>query len=367
MEKTFGAFVRQLRVAQGYSLRAFAREIGVSGNFLSEMERGRFAPPSEGKIVLIAEKLGRNTDEMLALAGKVSSDVIEIILQRPKELTTLLRRFQHAPAAKVSAYTSALASAPALDFYPLETVSHENHTAVIGESGSGKSLLTKYLIYSYFQNADVRVYDSDTAPADWGGLEVIGRKGDYAAIARCMAEDVEELQRRTSLHGEGYDCGGEVVRVIEEYPSTAAELAERPEIQSMCKDIGLLWLRRLLRRGRKYRMKVFAVAQEFEVNAWKIAGEGGLRRAFTVLYVGSTAYQALLLIKDKPYRERLRVYFDGVPYPCLVDVKGRLFPAEISDLSGFAEIEDGAITAHAAFRINDSSNSQAYADDGQRR
>jgi hypothetical protein len=51
----------------------------------------------------------------------------------------------------------------------------------------------EYLIHSYFQQAHVRVYDSDAAPDDWGGLEVIGRKGDYAAIARCMAEDVEEL------------------------------------------------------------------------------------------------------------------------------------------------------------------------------
>ncbi len=163
---------------------------------------------------------------------------------------------------------------------------------------------------------------------------------------------MEELQRRTSLHGEGLDCSREVVRVIEEYPSTAAELAERPEIHHLSKEIGLLWLRRLLRRGRKYRMKVFAVAQEFEVDAWKIAGEGGLRRAFTVLYLGATAYQALVLIKDKPYRERLRAYFDGVPYPCLVDVKGRFFPAEIPDLAGFAQAEDRTI---AARRINGSS------------
>jgi hypothetical protein len=137
---------------------------------------------------------------------------------------------------------------------------------VVGETGSGKSLLTKYLIHTYFQQVHVRVYDSDTAPADWGGLDVIGRKGDYPAIARCMAEDMEELQRRTSLHGEGRDCGGEVVWVIEEYPSMAAELAERPEVHHLSRDIGLLWLRRL-RRGRKYRMKVFAVAREFEVNA----------------------------------------------------------------------------------------------------
>jgi hypothetical protein len=56
-------------------------------------------------------------------------------------------------------------------------------------------------------------------------------------------------------------------------------------------------LRRLLRRGRKYRMKVFAVAQEFEVKAWRS--------------------------------------FDRIPYPCLVDVKGRFYAAQIPDLSRF--------------------------------
>jgi hypothetical protein len=66
------------------------------------------------------------------------------------------------------------------------------------------------------------------------------------------------------------------------------------------------------------------------------------------LYLGSTAYQALVLIKDKPYRERLRAYFDSAPYPCLVDVKGRFFPAAIPDLSRFTQIEDGAVAAPAA-------------------
>jgi len=52
---------------------------------------------------------------------------------------------------------------------------------------------------------------------------------------------------------------------------------------------------------------------EFEVNAWKIAGEGGLRRAFTVLYLGLSAYQALSNVKDKAQREQLRGYFDHAP------------------------------------------------------
>ena len=266
MEKTFGAMVRQQRTSKGYSLREFSRRLGVSPNFVSSMERGLFSPPSEEKIVLTAEELGQDKDEMLALAGKVSSNQV---------------------------FNS-----------------------------------------SYFGDADIRVYDSDAAPEDWGNLDVVGRKGDHLAIAEGMAEDLEALQDRTKLHGDGYDCGKELVWVREEYPSTAAELVEVIEGEGIFKNIGLFWLRRLLRRGRKYRMKVFAVAQEFEVNAWKIAGEGGLRRAFTVLYLGSTAYQALFLIKDKAYREQLRIFFDSVSHPCLVDVKGRFYPAKIPDLSG---------------------------------
>jgi hypothetical protein len=85
------------------------------------------------------------------------------------------------------------------------------------------------------------------------------------------------------------------------------------ETVDLPKDIGLVWLRLLLRRGRKYRMKVFAVAQEFEVNAWKIAGEGDPRRAFTSLYLGAAAYHALSTVKDKAQRKQLRGHFDGVP------------------------------------------------------
>jgi len=109
------------------------------------------------KIVLIAEILEQNTDELLALAGKVSSDLIEIILQRPKETAALLRRLRHVPASKIAAAKDQLAATEPLEFYPLETVSGENHTAMVGESGSGKSLLTKYLIHSYFRDAHVRV------------------------------------------------------------------------------------------------------------------------------------------------------------------------------------------------------------------
>lgn len=332
MSKIFGTLIRELRKKQGITVRQLAIESGLSPTFISGMERGIKSFPGELKVKAIAEVLGQNSDELLALTGKVSSDVLDIILQKPIETCDLIRRLNHTSAAKRKTLAPMpIELAPELEFYPLELVSQENHTAVIGESGSGKSVLTQYLIQEFFQHAQVRAYDSDASPKDWTSFDVVGRKGNYQAIAEAMEWDLDELGFRTERHGDGQPSGDEIVRVIEEYPSTAAELADL-NVKGMSSDIGSVWLRKLLRRGRKYRIKVFAVAQEFEVSAWKIAGEGGLRRAFTVLYLGATAHQALSQVKDTEYRKALRHYLNGEKYPCLVDVKGKFMPVQIPEL-----------------------------------
>jgi hypothetical protein len=55
------------------------------------MERGAFDPPSEEKIRTIAAVLGVDADEMLAIAGRVSSDLLDVIRKRPTLYATLLR------------------------------------------------------------------------------------------------------------------------------------------------------------------------------------------------------------------------------------------------------------------------------------
>ena len=44
-----------------------------------------------------------------------------------------MRRLSHAPAGQLKAYREALPALAPLEFYPLATVSHENHTAVVGK------------------------------------------------------------------------------------------------------------------------------------------------------------------------------------------------------------------------------------------
>src|ERR1700736_5995900 len=87
----FGAFVRREREANEIGLREMAKMIGVSPTYLSKVERDEFPPPVEDKVKAIARIINCDADELLARAGRVSSDLSDIIKRRPIELAALLR------------------------------------------------------------------------------------------------------------------------------------------------------------------------------------------------------------------------------------------------------------------------------------
>jgi transcriptional regulator with XRE-family HTH domain len=89
--KSFGALVRREREAKEIGLREMAKKIGVSPTYLSKVERDEFPPPAEDKVRKIAEIIGRDADELLALAGRVASDLTDIIRQHPREMADFLR------------------------------------------------------------------------------------------------------------------------------------------------------------------------------------------------------------------------------------------------------------------------------------
>lgn len=90
-QKRFGARIRALREAQEISLRKFAERAQISPTYLSKVERDEFPPPGEDAVRRIAEILGEDPDELLALAGKVASDLPGIIQQQPRAMATFLR------------------------------------------------------------------------------------------------------------------------------------------------------------------------------------------------------------------------------------------------------------------------------------
>ena len=104
----FGETLRARRMAQvendpAFSLRKVAGRMGIEPSYLSKIERGEEPPPGEKTIRRLAEELGENPDALLALAGKVSSDLLEIIRERPTVLAELLRALRGMSAKRVSA------------------------------------------------------------------------------------------------------------------------------------------------------------------------------------------------------------------------------------------------------------------------
>lgn len=89
--KKFGAFIRREREGKEIGLRKMAKIIGVSPSYLSEVERDEFPPPAEDKVRAIAKIIGCDTDDLLARAGRVSTDITDIIKRHPVELAALLR------------------------------------------------------------------------------------------------------------------------------------------------------------------------------------------------------------------------------------------------------------------------------------
>ena len=71
--------------------------VGIEPAYLSKVERGDVSPPSEATTVKLANELAEDPDVMLAMAGKVSSDLQEIIRKRPRLFADLIRELKSAP------------------------------------------------------------------------------------------------------------------------------------------------------------------------------------------------------------------------------------------------------------------------------
>ena len=106
-DHSFGEFLRERRMtraakSRAFSLRQLAGRVGIEPSYLSKIERGEQPPPGEDTIHRIAKELGEDPDVLLALAGKVSSDLAQIIRERPTLVGGLLRSIRRVPAKRVA-------------------------------------------------------------------------------------------------------------------------------------------------------------------------------------------------------------------------------------------------------------------------
>jgi len=99
---TFGCWVRERRESlrednPDYSIRRVAQGMGIQPSYLSKVERDEVAPPSEETTRKLADVLNVDEDELLARAGKVSSDLQKLIRKRPVQWAKLIRGLREMP------------------------------------------------------------------------------------------------------------------------------------------------------------------------------------------------------------------------------------------------------------------------------
>ena len=89
-EKTFGQYLRDIRIKAKLSQRDLAKAIGVDFTYLSKIENDKMAPPSEDTIKKIAKVLEEDPDKLIIMADKIPSDYKEVFQSSP-DVPMLLR------------------------------------------------------------------------------------------------------------------------------------------------------------------------------------------------------------------------------------------------------------------------------------
>ncbi|MDP9350109.1 MAG: helix-turn-helix domain-containing protein [Chloroflexota bacterium] len=90
MEDSFGEVLRAKRRAANLSQRELAAQLGMDFSYISKLENGRLPPPSADTVVAISRILSCQPEELLALAGKLPSEVQGGVGRHPRAQEFLL-------------------------------------------------------------------------------------------------------------------------------------------------------------------------------------------------------------------------------------------------------------------------------------
>jgi transcriptional regulator with XRE-family HTH domain len=95
MDKSLGEIIRELRDEKNYSLREFAKEIGIRPSQLSDIERGGQYPTVE-RLQKIALLLGIDFDKLKGYEVRIEKRFRDLVRKDP-EVGMLLRKVTENP------------------------------------------------------------------------------------------------------------------------------------------------------------------------------------------------------------------------------------------------------------------------------
>ena len=96
--KSFGSFIRDLRIKYGYGQRELAKKIGIAASYLNDIEKEKRSAPKQLVIKKISTLLKTDIDYLNDLAGiskkEVAPDISEFIAENP-QIASLVRSIKN--------------------------------------------------------------------------------------------------------------------------------------------------------------------------------------------------------------------------------------------------------------------------------
>jgi hypothetical protein len=177
------------------------------------------------------------------------------------------------------------------------------HILVLGETGSGKSTLVKFLVSHAI--APALVLDSHAAPDDWQTLNVIGMGRDYEAIGKEVERLVALMDARYEARKLGQKKFEPLIVILDEFPACVANLGK-----GFTEAIMLL-----VREARKIGIRLIVLSQGAEVKALGIEGQGSIRECFAIVSLGKFATDRAKSLKD----EQIKAAIAAAQYPAMLE------------------------------------------------
>ena len=217
------------------------------------------------------------------------------------------------PRREVAIAPIELAPEP-VQFSDIRKALSKPHILVLGETGSGKSTLVKFLVANAV--APSLVLDSHAAPDDWQSMTVIGMGRNYDAIGEEVERLVALMDARYEARGEGQKIFEPFIVILDEFPACVANLGK-----AFTENIMLL-----VRESRKVAIRLIVLSQGAEVKALGIEGQGSIRECFAIVALGKFATDKAKSMKDEP----LKLAISSAEYPAMLDE----FPCQLPKIDG---------------------------------
>lgn len=178
-------------------------------------------------------------------------------------------------------------------YAPIESSLKKPHLMILGETGSGKSTICKYLVGKV--NAPCLIIDPHASPTDWRGFVVTGSGRNYEAIATEFERLANLMQIRYEQRDKGISQFDPLIVIIDEFPAIASSLGKGATDT----------VKLLAREARKVQIRMCLLSQGAEVKTLGLEGEGSIRECFAMLRLGNFALSHGKQSKDKAIGEAL--------------------------------------------------------------